>query len=214
MRSDVPGTRRLSVEDRRAQLVECALTLADRGGMSAVTVRGVAEEAKVSLGVVHYCFDDKEQLVAAMIEKVIAEQLEALIGSIPTGTLATGRDALRTWVDEALTAVWRRAAEYPDRWLLMIESMLFSLRQPIESASAGQAMVQHQTAEKYGRAYLSEIGERCQMRWDIEERTLVRAALQMLFGTVQWWLVDRDDAAARNSLTVVAGWIADSASPK
>ena len=196
------------------QLVECALALADRGGMSAVTVRGVAEEAKVSLGVVHYCFEDKEQLVAAMIEKVIAEQLEALIGSIPTGTLATGRDALRTWVDEALTAVWRRAAEYPDRWLLMIESMLFSLRQPIESASAGQAMVQHQTAEKYGRAYLSEIGERCQMRWDIEERTLVRTALQMLFGTVQWWLVDRDDAAARNSLTVVAGWIADSASPK
>ena len=214
MRSDVPGTRRLSVEDRRAQLVECALALADRGGMSAVTVRGVAEEAKVSLGVVHYCFEDKEQLVAAMIEKVIAEQLEALIGSIPKGTLATGRDALRTWVDEALTAVWRRAAEYPDRWLLMIESMLFSLRQPIESASAGQAMVQHQTAEKYGRAYLSEIGERCQMRWDIEERTLVRTALQMLFGTVQWWLVDRDDAAARNSLTVVAGWIADSASPK
>jgi AcrR family transcriptional regulator len=214
MRSDVPGTRRLSVEDRRVQLVECALALADRGGMSAVTVRGVAEEAKVSLGVVHYCFEDKEQLVAAMIEKVIAEQLEALIGSIPTGTLATGRDALRTWVDEALTAVWRRAAEYPDRWLLMIESMLFSLRQPIESASAGQAMVQHQTAEKYGRAYLSEIGERCQMRWDIEERTLVRTALQMLFGTVQWWLVDRDDAAARNSLTVVAGWIADSASPK
>jgi AcrR family transcriptional regulator len=214
MRSDVPGTRRLSVEDRRAQLVECALALADRGGMSAVTVRGVAEEAKVSLGVVHYCFEDKEQLVAAMIEKVIAEQLEALIGSIPKGTLATGRDALRTWVEEALTAVWRRAAEYPDRWLLMIESMLFSLRQPIESASAGQAMVQHQTAEKYGRAYLSEIGERCQMRWDIEERTLVRTALQMLFGTVQWWLVDRDDAAARNSLTVVAGWIADSASPK
>jgi AcrR family transcriptional regulator len=214
MRNDVPGSRRLSVEDRRVQLVECALALADRGGMGAVTVRGVAEEAKVSLGVVHYCFDDKEQLVAAMIEKVIAEQLEALIGSIPTGTLETGRDALRTWVVEALTAVWRRAAEFPDRWLLMIESMLFSLRQPIESASAGQAMVQHQTAEKYGRAYLSEIGERCQMRWDIEERALVRAALQMLFGTVQWWLVDRDDAAARRSLAVVAGWIADSASPK
>ncbi|HEY9314236.1 TetR/AcrR family transcriptional regulator [Williamsia sp.] len=214
MRSDVRGTRRLSVEDRRKQLVECALALADRGGMGAVTVRGVAEEAKVSLGVVHYCFDDKEQLVAAMIEKVITEQLEALIGSIPTGTLGTGRDALRTGVVEALTAVWRRAAEFPDRWLLMIESMLFSLRQPVESASAGQAMVQHQTAEKYGRAYLSEIGERCQMRWDIEERALVRAALQMLFGTVQWWLVDRDDAAARDSLSAVAGWIADSASPK
>ena len=213
MHSEVPGPRRLSVEDRRAQLVESALALADRGGMSAVTVRGVAEEAKVSLGVVHYCFDDKEQLVAAMIEKVITEQLEALIGSIPTGTLETGRDALHTWVEEALTGVWRRAAEYPDRWLLMIESMLFSLRQPSGSASAGQALVQHQTAEKYGRAYLSEIGERCQMKWDIDERTLVRSALQMLFGTVQWWLVDRDDAAARRSLSLVAGLIADSASP-
>gem|GEM_PF-7018623 len=73
--------------------------------------------------------------------------------------------------------------------------------------------MQQQTAEKYGRAYLSEIGERCQMKWDIDERTLVRSALQMLFGTVQWWLVDRDDAAARRSLSLVAGLIADSASP-
>lgn len=214
MRSDVPGMRRLSVTDRRAHLVESALALADRGGMSAVTIRGVAEEAKVSLGVVHYCFDDKEQLVAAMIEKVISEQLEALIGSIPTRALETGRVALRTWVDEALIAVWRRAAEFPGRWLLMIESMLFSLRQPGGSASAGQALVQHQIAENYGRAYLTEIGERSQMQWDIEERTLVRSALQMLFGTIQWWLVDRDDAAARTSLSMVAALIADSASPR
>lgn len=214
MRSDVPGSRRLSVEDRRAQLVNCALTLADRGGMSAVTVRGVAEEAKVSLGVVHYCFDDKEQLVAAMIEKVIAEQLEALLASVPTEDLGTGRDALRISIQEAVTAVWARAAEFPNRWLLMIESMLFSLRQPTESASAGQALLQHTIAEKYGHTYLSEIGDRCGMRWEVSERELVRSALQMLFGTVQWWLVDRDDAAARRSLALLAGWMADCAEPR
>lgn len=214
MRNEVPGSRRLSVEDRRVQLVNCALSLADRGGMSAVTVRGVAEEAKVSLGVVHYCFDDKEQLVAAMIEMVIAEQLEALLGSVPTGNLKTGREALREWIEEALIAVWHRASEFPNRWLLMLESMLFSLRQPIESASAGQAKMQNEIAEKYGHAYLGEIGDRCEMRWVISERTLVRSALQMLFGTVQWWLVDRDDDAARASLALVAGWIADSAEPR
>jgi AcrR family transcriptional regulator len=202
------------VEDRRAQLVNCALALADRGGMGAVTVRGVAEEARVSLGVVHYCFDDKEQLVAAMIEKVIAEQLDALLATVPTEDLGTGRGALQASIQEAVTAVWSRVAEFPNRWLLMIESMLFSLRQPTESASAGQAMMQHTIAEKYGHTYLAEIGDRCQMQWEWPERDLVRSALQMLFGTVQWWLVDRDDEAARRSLALLAGWMADCARPR
>ena len=96
----------------------------------------------------------------------------------------------------------------------MIESMLFSLRQPTESASAGQALLQHTIAEKYGHTYLSEIGDRCGMRWEVSERELVRSALQMLFGTVQWWLVDRDDAAARRSLALLAGWMADCAEPR
>jgi hypothetical protein len=49
------------------------------------------------------------------------------------------------------------------------------------------------------------------MRWEVSERELVRSALQMLFGTVQWWLVDRDDHAARRSLALLAGWMADCA---
>jgi AcrR family transcriptional regulator len=182
--------------------------------MGAVTVRGVAEEAKVSLGVVHYCFDDKEQLVAAMIEKVIAEQLDALLATVPTDDPGTGREALRASLESTLTAVWSRAAEYPNRWLLMIESMLFSLRQPSESASAGQALLQHTIAETYGHSYLSEIGDRCDMVWERPERELVRSALQTLFGTVQWWLVDRDDDAAGRSLALLAGWMADCAATR
>ena len=57
---------RLPVAERREQLIEAALAVASRDGIDAATVRAVAAEAGVSLGVVHYCFQDKDELLRAM----------------------------------------------------------------------------------------------------------------------------------------------------
>ena len=54
---------RLPILERRAQLVRAALVVATRDGFEAATVRAIAAEAGVSLGVVHYCFEDKDELL-------------------------------------------------------------------------------------------------------------------------------------------------------
>lgn len=204
---------RLSLPDRRAQLAESALALAERKGLAAVTVRAVAEEAGVSLGVVHYCFEDKEELVAAMIERVIAEALDTLLGSIDTTEQGTGIDSLAHALDSTLSSLFHTVSQIPNRWLLVQESMLFSLRQPVESASADQARQQQGFAEKFGYAYLVEMGQRTQTAWNGEEKKVARMALQAIFGTFQWWLIDRDDEAALKSFAYLADWIARSAQP-
>ncbi|WP_043451986.1 TetR/AcrR family transcriptional regulator [Jongsikchunia kroppenstedtii] len=204
---------RLSLPDRRAQLAESALALAERRGLAAVTVRAVAEEAGVSLGVVHYCFEDKEELVAAMIERIIAEALDVLLGSIDTTQQGTGLDALSATLDSTLSSLFHTVAQIPNRWLLVQESMLFSLRQPDESASADQARQQQGFAEKFGYAYLVEMGQRTQTSWNGDEKKIARVALQTIFGTFQWWLIDRDDEAALKSLAYLGEWIAGTAQP-
>ena len=68
---------RMPVAERREQLIEAAITVASRDGIEAATVRAVAAEAGVSLGVVHYCFQDKSELMRAMAHAITMQQCYA-----------------------------------------------------------------------------------------------------------------------------------------
>ena len=57
---------RMPVAERREQLIAAARAVASREGIDGTTVRAVAAEAGVSLGVVHYCFEDKDELLRAV----------------------------------------------------------------------------------------------------------------------------------------------------
>src|SRR4051812_49039342 len=59
LRQYAAGVARVPVQDRRTQLVEAAISRAVRDGLADTTVRGIAEEAGVSLSTVHYCFASK-----------------------------------------------------------------------------------------------------------------------------------------------------------
>ena len=70
---------RVSAGDRREQLVEAAISRAVREGLAATTVRGIADEAGVSLSTVHYCFASKDDLLRA-VARSIAGPLSGLGG--------------------------------------------------------------------------------------------------------------------------------------
>ena len=56
--------------DRQALILEAVLGLLARHGISGVTMRAVAREANVALGLVHYYYEDKTSLVAAALRRV------------------------------------------------------------------------------------------------------------------------------------------------
>lgn len=62
--------------DRRAQIVDGVLTLLARDGIAGVSMRAVAREAGVALGLVHYYFDDKTTLIAATLRQVEEQDLD------------------------------------------------------------------------------------------------------------------------------------------
>ncbi|MEM8705280.1 MAG: TetR family transcriptional regulator [Actinomycetota bacterium] len=59
-----------SAADKREAILEAALAVLARDGISGVTMRAVAREADVALGLATYHFDDKAGLVAAALERI------------------------------------------------------------------------------------------------------------------------------------------------
>lgn len=62
--------------DRQARILDATLTLLARKGISGVSMRAVAAEADVALGLVNYHFADKTSLIAAALREVEARDLE------------------------------------------------------------------------------------------------------------------------------------------
>jgi AcrR family transcriptional regulator len=62
--------------DRQSRILEAALELLSRHGISGVSMRAVAREAGVALGLVNYYYDDKTSLIRAALHRVDEHDLQ------------------------------------------------------------------------------------------------------------------------------------------
>ncbi|MGU3435781.1 TetR/AcrR family transcriptional regulator [Actinomycetes bacterium M1A6_2h] len=193
---------RLPADVRRTQLVDAGLAIADRSGIASVTVRAVAEEARVSLGVVHYCFENKEALVAAMGEQLVTELSTAMRGAFGAETsesagCLTGARGLRELLHRGLTSMWDVVENTADRQLLTYEITTYSLRsRAAGSTVAGNiGLMQYRVMDDEAAHFLSRTAQLTSMVWTEPLSSLARAALANIDGLVLRWLVDRDSLA-------------------
>jgi AcrR family transcriptional regulator len=68
--------------DRQSRILEAALELLSRYGISGVSMRAVAREAGVALGLVNYYYEDKSSLIRAALHSVDKHDL-ALVAPDP-----------------------------------------------------------------------------------------------------------------------------------
>ena len=85
--------------DRQGRILEAVIDLLARDGISGVSMRAVARQAGVSLGLVNYHFEDKTSLIAAALHRVEEQDL------------AMVEPDLALPPEERLRAVLRRVAE-------------------------------------------------------------------------------------------------------
>ncbi|MBY6685169.1 TetR family transcriptional regulator [Rhodococcus sp. BP-149] len=209
-------TVRLPADLRRSQLIEAGLTVAAEAGIAAVTVRAVAEHAEASLGVVHYCFENKEALVTAMGEALVQE-LGAAVGTALHAAAADGRRdcagprALREILHRGVAALWSVIESTADRQLLTYEITAYSVR----SAGAGPGIgtLQYRVMDTETESFLEAAAEASRMRWTEPMASLTRSALATIDGVVLRWLVDQDTLAVIAELDDLAARIAAKAVP-
>lgn len=194
-------TRRLPADQRRAQLLQAALEIAEHDGLSAVTVRGVAERAGVSLGVVHYCYTDKEELLKELIGAVNFEvhQAASAFVSVDFDSGTAGPEGLRRRLYEAIDLVWAVITASPDRQLLTYEIVSYSLRN-YGLPEVGLARDQQESNAAIVRSVLERTASAAGMRWGMGLDQMAQVVLAMVVGMGQRWQILRDDDEAARLL--------------
>jgi AcrR family transcriptional regulator len=182
---------RLPVAERREQLIEAALAVASRDGIDAATVRAVAAEAGVSLGVVHYCFQDKDELLRAMAHAITAQNLERSTGEFPPG--ASVADVIGGTID----ALWDGIKESRGAQLLSYELTTSSLRHPeLNQVAIEQYRGQWAAAEQVLRGIEQAAG----VTFAVPLDRLARTVVAVVDGYSLAWLVDGDEELAREGM--------------
>jgi TetR/AcrR family transcriptional repressor of acrEF/envCD operon len=184
---------RVPAAQRRDELVQAAIRVATREGLAATTTRRIAREAGVSVGIVHYCFRSKEELLGEVVKELATEAYTAAAEALP----GAGDDLFRT----ALQAFWTLMESTPERQLLTYEVITWALRTPeIEPIARAQRDRQLEAV----RELLSMIADAAGIGWTLSLDDLARMVLTVTDGVVLSWLVDRDSGAARRSLDAFA----------
>lgn len=100
MRS-TPGARgTLTEEIRRAQIVECAVEAIAELGFARASVRKIAERVGVAMSVVLYHFGNKDELVAAIVDRAHRTLLTSMVPAVEAENSAGGkvRAFIRTYM--------------------------------------------------------------------------------------------------------------------
>ena len=195
---------RLSVADRRDQLVEAAITVACRDGIDGGTVRAIVTEAGASVGAVHYCFQDKDELLEAMAHEITRQNLTQSLLEMP---VHGEPDVI---IERALDLLWSGISATRGSQLLSYELTTYSMRHPeVRQVSVNQYAVSHQAA----RQFLVALSTAANLEWTLPIGLLSRIVVMMTDGAVLAWLADGDDDAARQALGVFSEFLATHARP-
>lgn len=191
--------KRLPIAERREQLVTAAIAVASREGIDAATVRAVAAEAGVSLGVVHYCFQDKDELLSAMAHEITRQNLSQSLLEMPR------HSDPHTVIQRALEMLWSGIAASRGSQLLSYELTTHSMRHPeVRQVAVNQYLVSHQAA----RQFLELMAEAAHVEWTEPIDLIARAVVMATDGVVLAWLADGDDEGARAVLGLFAEFLA------
>lgn len=116
---------RLSLEDRREQLLDAALRVITRDGYSKISIEAVAREAGVTRPVVYGAYEGLNPLLLALLDRHEARAAERLATFIPTdlrgeAPLETALSGVRAWLADVVAdpqfwaPVLTRQHEQPD----------------------------------------------------------------------------------------------------
>ena len=189
---------RMSASERRDLLVQAAIAVMSRDGVAHTTTRAIVAEAGMQIGVFHYCFRSKEELVLEVMRTIGTRTFEA-VGEVLHHT----QDPVEI-IQQSLAAYWRHIEADPLEHLLTYELTQYALRQPGQEAAA-TAQYEHYINGMVD--FLSAAAEAGRFTWTTPVDVLARFVLATIEGVTFQWLVNRDSDAAKAMLGVLAGML-------
>ncbi|QAY69169.1 TetR/AcrR family transcriptional regulator [Xylanimonas protaetiae] len=194
---------RMPLAERRAQLVEAALRVAAQAGVEAVTIRAVAHEAGVSLGTVHYCFHDKDELLDVMGQSISVEASDQLRAAIAAG--AEARLEFPALLRECAPALLAGLKRYRQVRLLLLEIATTGAR---NTALRPTALTHLEQSTAMARGLLAAVADAAGVSYTVDLDVVARVTTALIDGVELAWLVDEDDDRATEGFLALAGLLA------
>ena len=195
---------KLPVAERRAQIVEAAIVVALSEGLDRMTTRRVAQQAGVSVGVLHYCFGTRDALLREVITGLVDDTSQSMAAVFEAG------GDLRSHLNRAIEAFCSDDEANPDRHLLTYELTTYAVRHP-EFGDLGAW--QYECYYRATKAFLDEVARVAQVTWTIPVEALVRLMCALNEGVTSAWLMDRDGAQARLTYAAFMDMVVSTAVP-
>jgi AcrR family transcriptional regulator len=182
---------RMAAKDRREALIAAAIRVMVRDGVTKATTRAIVSEAGMPLGVFHYCFDSREDLLQHVITRITdsisAAAREAFAGEGDLGSRIT----------RSLRAFWEGVELAPGEHQVGYELTHYALRQAgFEELARRQYARYLEVHEELLLAAAASAG----IRWTAPVPVLARYLNAVLDGVTLVWLVDRDSERSREVL--------------
>ena len=115
---------RMSADERRELLVHAAIRVMTRDGVAKATTRAIATEAEMPLGIFHYAFRSKQELMT-LVTETIAQQSKSEIDA----AVLTGEESdLPAVVRAGLLAYFDHVVAHPQEHLVTYELTTAALR--------------------------------------------------------------------------------------
>ncbi len=182
---------RMAAKDRREELIAAAFRVMVRDGVTKATTRAIVNEAKMPLGVFHYCFSSREELLQEVLTRFTARSADAARNALQEG----GDLGLR--VSKSLGAFWDGVERGPGEHQVTYELTHYALRQ---AGFEELARRQYQSYLEVHQGLLMEAAEAEGIRWTVPVPVLARYLNAVLDGLILCWLVDRNGEDSREVL--------------
>ena len=188
---------RISAADRREQLVAAAIKVMTRDGVVKATTRAIAAEAKMPLGVFHYAFRSKAELMA-VVTQTIAQQSKA---EIDAATLSGETDDLHALVVAGLTAYFEHVVAHSDAHLVTYELTTTALR---DRRLVDVAKRQYDYYLEENEKLLAAVAELMDMEFTEPLPVISRYVFSVMDGLALNWLARGDEDEARQVVDLTA----------
>lgn len=195
---------RMALKDRREELIEAAIRVLVRDGVARATTRAIAAEAGVTLGVLHYCFTSRvemlEEAAKRLTDRKAAEAREAF---------ASGTD-LRASIAQSLRTFWHGVEAAPGEEQVGFELTQYALRNE-EFEQVARRQYEHYLDLYNG--LLESAARSAGVRFTVPVPVLARYINAMLDGLSMSWLVDRDSKRSEEVLDQLTDYLVSCAAP-
>ena len=196
---------RIPASERRTALIEAALRVVSRNGITQATTRAIVAEADMSLASFHYAFDSRDELIDELITTVVAREQQAVIPDLVAG------QSLRELLESGLLGYFEHLKADPEHEQAMLELTQYALRSPERHPLA---LAQYARYAELAERSLELAAEHAGVEWNRPVAEVARVLVAFTDGLTFTWLVDRDDAAARAVAHAAADALSRMADPR